>query len=152
MPAGFTKSLAERLDYSSQVTVKEAEDNDPILPGYVYIAPGNYHLEITGSGPQRVISLNQKPPVGSHRPAVDPTFESVVQYGSDVVSVILTGMGCDGSAGMKKIKEAGGYVIAESKESCVVYGMPKAVVDAGIADEVLPVEQVADAIVNAVRK
>ena len=152
MPAGFTKSLAERLDYSSQVTVKEAEDNDPILPGYVYIAPGNYHLEITGSGPQRVISLNQKPPVGSHRPAVDPTFESVVQYGSDVVSVILTGMGCDGSAGMKKIKEAGGYVIAESKESCVVYGMPKAVVDAGIVDEVLPVEQVADAIVNAVRK
>ena len=152
MPAGFTKSLAERLDYSSQVTVKEAEDNDPILPGYVYIAPGNYHLEITGSGPQRVISLNQKPPVGSHRPAVDPTFESVVQYGSDVVSVILTGMGCDGSAGMKKIKEAGGYVIAESKESCIVYGMPKAVVDAGIADEVLPVEQVADAIVNAVRK
>ena len=99
-----------------------------------------------------MISLNQKPPVGSHRPAVDPTFESVVQYGSDVVSVILTGMGCDGSAGMKKIKEAGGYVIAESKESCVVYGMPKAVVDAGIADEVLPVEQVADAIVNAVRK
>lgn len=152
MPAGFTKSLAERLDYMSQVAVKEAEDNEPILPGYVYIAPGDYHLEIKGSGVQRTISLNQSPPVGAHRPAVDVMFDSVVKYGSDVVSVILTGMGCDGTAGMKKIKQAGGYIIAESKETCVVYGMPKAVVDAGIADEILPVHQVADAIVNAVRK
>ena len=152
MPAGFTKSLADRLDYVSQVKVKEAEDGEPILPGYVYIAPGDYHLEITGSGSQRVISLNQSPPLASHRPAVDIMFDSVVKYGADVVSVILTGMGCDGAAGMKKIKQAGGYVIAEAEETCVVYGMPKAVVDAGIADEVLPVQQVADAIVNAVGK
>ena len=79
-------------------------------------------------------------------------FDSVVKYGADVVSVILTGMGCDGAAGMKKIKQAGGYIIAEAEETCVVYGMPKAVVDAGIADEILPVQQVADAIVNAVGK
>ncbi len=152
MPAGFTKSLADRLDYMSEIHVKEAEDNEPILPGYGYIAPCDYHLEITGSGSQRVISLNQKPPVGAHRPAVDVMFDSVVGYGTDVVSVILTGMGCDGTAGMKKIKQAGGYIIAEAQSTCVVYGMPKAVVDAGIADEVLPVHQVADAIVSAVRK
>ena len=79
-------------------------------------------------------------------------FDLVVKYGSDVVSVILTGMGCDGAAGMKKIKAAGGRVIAESEETTVVYGMPKAVVEAGIADEVLPVEQIADAIMEMVRK
>lgn len=152
MPAGFTKSLAERLNTMSQVNVKEAEDHDLIRPGWVYIAPGDYHMEITGSGGAREISLNQNPPLAAHRPAVDIMFDSVVQYGSDVVSVILTGMGCDGAAGMKKIKQAGGYVIAESKETTVVYGMPKAVVDAGIADEILPVQQVAEAIMNAVRK
>lgn len=152
MPAGFTKSLAERLNGLSKVTVKEAEDNDIIKPGHVYIAPGNYHMTVKSSGSDRVISLNQDPPLGSHRPAVDIMFDSVVQFGRDVVSVILTGMGCDGAAGMKKIKSAGGYVIAESSESCVVYGMPKAVVDSGIADEILPVQQVAGAIVKAVRK
>ncbi|MCR5175925.1 MAG: chemotaxis response regulator protein-glutamate methylesterase [Anaerovibrio sp.] len=152
MPAGFTKSLAERLDASSKVHVKEAEDKEPILPGYVYIAPGDYHLEIEGSSSQRVISLNQKPPLAAHRPAVDIMFDSAVQYGKDVVSVILTGMGCDGAAGMKKIKKAGGYIIAESSETTVVYGMPKAVADAGIADEILPVQCIADAIMNAVIK
>lgn len=152
MPAGFTKSLAERLDGMSKVKVKEAEDGEVIKPGCVYIAPGNYHMTVKGNGASREISLNQNPPLASHRPAVDVLFDSVVKYGRDVVSVILTGMGCDGAAGMKKIKGAGGYVIAESNETCVVYGMPKAVVDSGIADEILPVQQVAGAIVKAVRK
>ena len=151
MPAGFTKSLAERLNGMSQVTVKEAEDGEPILPGHVYIAPGGYHLTVTGNASKREISLNQDPPLASHRPAVDVMFDSVVKYGGDIVSVILTGMGCDGAAGMKKIKRAGGYVIAESDETCVVYGMPKSVVEAGIADEILPVGQVADAIMKRVR-
>lgn len=151
MPAGFTRSLAERLNGMSEVTVKEAEHGDPILPGHVYVAPGNYHLTVTGSSPNRSISLNQDPPLSSHRPAVDVMFDSVVKYGGDVVSVILTGMGSDGAEGMKKIKKAGGYVIAESEESCVVYGMPKSVVDAGIADEILPVGQVADAIMKKIR-
>ena len=151
MPAGFTKSLADRLNGMSQVTVKEAEHGEPILPGHVYIAPGGYHLTVTGNASNREISLNQDPPLASHRPAVDVMFDSVVKYGGDVVSVILTGMGCDGAAGMKKIKRAGGYVIAESDETCVVYGMPKSVVEAGIADEILPVGQVADAIMKRVR-
>ena len=109
-------------------------------------------MTIKGTGSGRAISLNQDPPLASHRPAVDVLFDSVVQYGREVVSVILTGMGCDGAAGTKKIKKAGGYIIAESGDTCVVYGMPKAVVDSGIADEVLPVQQVAGAIVEAVKK
>ena len=95
--------------------------------------------------------MNQNPPLASHRPAVDVMFDSVVKYGGDIVSVILTVMGSDGAEGMKKIKKAGGYVIAESDETCVVYGMPKSVVEAGIADEILPVGQVADAIMKRVR-
>ena len=151
MPAGFTKSLAERLDTISAVSVKEAEDHDIIKAGHVYIAPGNYHMTVRNSGGIPEISLNQEPPLGSHRPAVDILFNSLVPFGHDLVSVILTGMGCDGSAGMKKIKQAGGYIIAESEATAVVYGMPKAVVDMGIADEVVPVQQVASAIVNAVK-
>lgn len=151
MPPGFTKSLAERLNSMSQVTVKEAEQGDIILPGHVYIAPGGYHLTVRGNANKREISLNQDPPLASHRPAVDIMFDSVVKYGSEVISVILTGMGCDGAAGMKKIKKAGGYVIAEAEETCVVYGMPKSVVEAGIADEVLPIGQIADAIVKKIR-
>ena len=151
MPPGFTKSLAERLNSLSQVKVKEAEQGDPILPGHVYIAPGGYHLTVRGSAGRREISLNQDPPLASHRPAVDVMFDSVVKYGAGVVSVILTGMGCDGTAGMKKIKRAGGYIIAEAEETCVVYGMPKSVVEAGIADEVLPLGQIADAIMKKVR-
>ena len=151
MPPGFTKSLAERLNSLSKVSVKEAENGEPILPGHVYIAPGGYHLTVRGSAGKREISLNQDPPLASHRPAVDIMFDSVVKYGADVVSVILTGMGCDGAAGMKKIKKAGGCVIAEAEETCVVYGMPKSVVEAGIADDVLPVGQIAEAIMKRVR-
>ncbi len=152
MPAGFTKSLAERLDTISEISVKEAENHDIIEAGHVYIAPGNYHMTVQPNGTTKMIVLNQDPPLASHRPAVDILFESVVQFGQDVVSVILTGMGCDGSAGMKKIKKAGGYIIAEDESTSVVYGMPKAVVDLGLADEVLPVQNVAKAIVEAVKK
>ena len=152
MPAGFTKSLAERLNNISEIAVKEAENHDIIKPGQVYIAPGNYHMTIVNEGGIRRIQLDQTPPVGNHRPAVDVLFNSVVQFGRDVVSVILTGMGSDGSAGMKKIKAAGGYIIAEDESTAVVYGMPKVVVDMGIADEVLPLPNIANAIVNAVRR
>ena len=152
MPKGFTKAMSERLDTLSKVTVHEAAQGQILEKGHVYIAPGNYHMTIKGTGSGRAISLNQDPPLASHRPAVDTMFDSVVQYGGDIVSVILTGMGCDGAAGMKKIKRAGGYVIAESEETTVVYGMPKAVVEAGIADEVLPVGDIAEAIMKNVRK
>ena len=152
MPAGFTKALADRLDTISAVSVKEAENADIIEPGHVYIAPGNYHMRIALDGVRRKIVLSQDPPVGNHRPAVDVMFDSAAQFGSDIVSVIMTGMGCDGREGMKNIKKHGGYSIAQNEETSVVYGMPKAVVDAGLVDEVRPLDDIAGAIVVAVRK
>ena len=153
MPAGFTKSLAERLDSISEIAVKEAEHEEIIRAGQVYIAPGNYHLRVSGvAGGGKKIMISQEPPVGNHRPAVNVMFDSVAQFGDDLVSVIMTGMGSDGCEGMKKIKANGGYSIAQDEKSCVVYGMPKAVVDAGLADEVRPLNQIAEAIVDAVRR
>ena len=153
MPAGFTKSLAERLDSISAISVKEAENDEIIKPGQVYIAPGNYHMRVApAGGVTKKILLSQEPPVGNHRPAVNVLFDSVAQFKNDLVSVIMTGMGSDGCEGMKKIKAAGGYSIAQDESSCVVYGMPKAVVEAGLADEVRPLNQIAEAIVDAVAK
>lgn len=153
MPAGFTKSLADRLNSISEIAVKEAENDEIIRPGQVYIAPGNYHLRIVPAvGGERKIILSQEPPVGNHRPAVNVMFDSASQFGKDLVSVIMTGMGCDGCEGMKKIKATGGYSIAQDESSCVVYGMPKAVVDAGLADEIRPLNKIAEAIVEAVRR
>lgn len=149
MPAGFTKALSERLDAISAIAVKEAEDGETIKPGQVYIAPGNYHLRIR-NGTQ--IALGQDPPVGNHRPAVNVMFSSVASLGRKLVAVIMTGMGCDGCEGMKEIKDAGGYSIAQDEHTCVVYGMPKAVVDAGLADEIKPVQDIASAIVEAVKR
>lgn len=153
MPAGFTKSLAERLDSISAISVKEAENDEIIKPGQVYIAPGNYHMRVQPTpGAGKKIVLSQEPPVGNHRPAVNVLFDSVAQFGNDLVSVIMTGMGSDGCEGMKKIKANGGYSIAQDENSCVVYGMPKAVVDAGLADEIRPLNKIAEAIVEAVAK
>ncbi len=148
MPPGFTKSLAERLNEISQISVKEAENHDMIKAGHVYIAPGNFHMTVSGSG--REILLNQDPPIGTLRPAADVLFKSAAPMGKDIVSVILTGMGSDGAIGMTEIKKTGGYVIAESEETAIVYGMPKAVVELGLADEVKPLQNIAGAIVNAV--
>ncbi|MDY6269257.1 MAG: chemotaxis response regulator protein-glutamate methylesterase [Selenomonadaceae bacterium] len=152
MPPGFTKSLANRLDSLSKVSVKEAENGDIIEPGHVYIAPGNYHMRVTSEGSKRKIVLSQDPPVGNHRPAVNVLYDSVAPVGKKLVAVIMTGMGCDGTEGMKKIKAQGGYSIAQDESTSVVYGMPKSVVDAGLADEVRPVTDIARAIVAAVEK
>ena len=148
MPPGFTKSLADRLNEISQISVKEAENHDMIKAGQVYIAPGNYHMTVANGG--REIVLNQDPPIGTLRPAADVLFRSAAPLGRDIVSVILTGMGSDGALGMKEIKKTGGYVIAESEETAIVYGMPKAVVDLGLADEIKPLQDIAGAIVSAV--
>ena len=152
MPAGFTKSLANRLNAISAVSVKEAENDELIEPGHVYIAPGDYHLRIESDLSKRKIVLSQDPPVGSHRPAVNVMYDSAAQFGKDLVAVIMTGMGCDGCEGMKKIKAHGGYSIAQNEETSVIYGMPKAVVEAGLADEIQPVQDIALAIVEAVKK
>lgn len=149
MPAGFTHSLAERLNGISALEVREAASGDRIKPGKVFLAPGDFHMVVNGRGE---IVLNQDPPVASLRPSVDVMFKSVAEvYGAGVLAVVLTGMGSDGAQGVAAIKAAGGRVIAEHQSTCVVYGMPRAVVDGGYADVVVPLLRVAEAITRMLR-
>lgn len=153
MPPGFTKSLADRLNSLSSLKVKEAEQNDPITPGVVLLAPGDYHMIIERLGGKNVTRLNQQPPVGGHRPAVDPMMESAVHlYGAHTVGVLLTGMGRDGAKGLQMIRQRNGYTIAEDKSTAVVFGMPKAAIELGAVNTVLPISGVAAEIVKAVIK
>ncbi|MBF8983074.1 chemotaxis response regulator protein-glutamate methylesterase [Lutibacter sp. B2] len=144
MPAGFTKSLAERLNNLSQINVKEAENNEILLPGYAYIAPGGYHLKVNKDKNKYVINLTKENPVSGHRPSVDAMLDSLAKCTTDnVIAVIMTGMGSDGADGMKKIKMQKGYTIAQDEESCVVYGMPKSAVNLGCIDEITPLQEIA---------
>ena len=136
MPAGFTASFARRLDAHSDVNVVEAEDGMKIQKGTVYLAPGGLHMVIN----RNRIQLLDTPKVHSVRPAIDPMFESAIEtYGKNILAVILTGMGKDGAEGCVAVKNAGGHVIAQDEESCVVYGMPKSAVETGAVDEVLSI-------------
>lgn len=153
MPPVFTKSLAERLNSLSSVTVKEAEHNDIVRPGLVLIAPGDYHLLIARELGNIVVKLNQDPPVGGHRPAVDPMMESVAHiFGSKAIGVILTGMGNDGTKGIQAIKRQNGRTIAEDRSTAAVFGMPKAAIEMGVVDRVVPITNVADEILKALTK
>lgn len=153
MPPGFTKSLAERLDSLSSVTVKEAEHNDVIRSGHVFIAPGDYHMLIDREGGKNVIRLNQNPPIVGHRPAVDPLMESVARiYGSKAIGVILTGMGRDGAKGIEAIKRQNGHTIAEDQSTAVVYGMPKAAIEMGVVDKIVPITGVTAEILKVLSK
>lgn len=143
MPPCFTKSFAERLNKLCQITVKEAEDGERVLPGHAYIAPGARHLELARSGANYQVRLNDGPPVNRHRPSVDVLFRSVAQYaGRNAVGVILTGMGNDGAAGMLELHQAGAYTLAQNEASCVVFGMPREAIAMGGVDEVVDLHQV----------
>ncbi|AFS79529.1 chemotaxis response regulator protein-glutamate methylesterase CheB [Gottschalkia acidurici 9a] len=149
MPAGFTKSLAERLNKVSNLTVKEAVDGEPLKNNTIYIAPGDYHLGLQKVGTQVKLFLDSSQKINNVRPAADFTFEMAADiYGRNIVCAVLTGMGKDGAQGALKIKNMGGKVIAESKNTCVVYGMPKAVVDDGSADFILDNTEIADKIIS----
>ena len=149
MPAGFTRSLADRLNDLGPLRVREAEAGMSLTPGEVLIAPGGYHLVFDRRG---VASLNQEPAEMGVRPAVNVTMASIAQIPlGNPVAVILTGMGSDGARGAGLIRQAGGYVISEAESSCVVYGMPRAVFEAGHSDEVLPLDAIADGITRQVR-
>ena len=153
MPPGFTKSLADRLNSLCDLTVKEAADNDRLTPGTVYVAPGDFHLTIRKEGNSTYIKLNKEPAIGGLRPAVDPMMVSVADiYGAKTVGVILTGMGHDGAKGMQAIKRLHGLTIAEDQSTAVVFGMPKAAIEAGVVDNILPLSQVADGIVQCLKK
>jgi two-component system, chemotaxis family, protein-glutamate methylesterase/glutaminase len=149
MPPGFTKSLSDRLNSLCALNVKEAENNEPVLPGVVLIAPGDFHLTLERVHDKTLVKLNQDPPLGGHRPSVDPMMESVAKiYGNRSVGVILTGMGHDGSRGMKQIKLSQGFTIAEDQSTTVVFGMPKSAIELGIIDKVVPLPGIAAEIVK----
>jgi len=149
MPAGFTKSFANRLDSLCQISVKEAAGGERILPGHAYIAPGDKHLLLARSGANYVTELSDAPPVNRHKPSVDVLFDSAATYaGKNVIGVILTGMGKDGAAGMAQMKQAGAYNYAQNEESCVVYGMPKEAVAHGGVDEIAHLNDLPKLVLN----
>lgn len=152
MPAGFTKSLANRLDSLCQIHVKEAENGEILKPGVAYIAPGGFHTTVKKMGTTLAITTDETPPLRGHRPAVDVLFETVsLIQGYQKLAVILTGMGSDGTEGMKKLKQTGHTkVIAESEKTSVVYGMPKAAVATNLVDEIKDLHDIGEAIVHTV--
>ncbi|NDU85138.1 MAG: chemotaxis response regulator protein-glutamate methylesterase, partial [Ferrovum sp.] len=127
MPEAFTRSFAARLDGLCRMTVKEAEDQERVLPGHVYVAPGHSHVRVELSGARYSLRLGSDDPVNHHRPSVDALFQSAVAtVGRNAVVVMLTGMGRDGAQGMLQMRQVGAYTIAQDEATCVVYGMPRA--------------------------
>lgn len=153
MPMGFTKSMADRLNEISEISVKEAEEGDILKKGWVYIAPGGKHMEVvkTADGGHK-IHLNEEPAIGGLRPCANITYESLQTSGFDkIVCVVLTGMGADGTKGILSLREKRPvHVIAQNAQTCVVYGMPKAIADAGVVDEVVPLTEIAPTIIKNV--
>ncbi len=152
MPASFTGPFAERLNHLSAVSVKEAEDGEAISEGHVYIAPGGCHMGIAQDRlTKTTIKIVKDNGKYIYKPSVDFLMQSVVEFFSGhVLGVILTGLGNDGAKGMKEIKNKGGRTIAESEESCIVYGMPRAVINSGCADKIIPLTEIAGELINAV--
>ncbi len=144
MPEQFTKMFADRLNDKCRITVKEAVDGDSVLAGHALIAPGNYHMSLSRSGARYRVCLDQSPRVNRHRPSVDVLFRSVSKSaGKNAIGIILTGMGGDGAEGMREMKDAGAYNIAQDESSCVVFGMPKVAIEKGGVDEVCPLPKIA---------
>jgi two-component system chemotaxis response regulator CheB len=150
IPAFFSKAVADRLNALSPYEVREAVDDEPILPGQCLIAPGNYHLMVVaGHGGYRT-RLTQSPPVHHCRPAVDVLFRSAAEAaGKHTLGVLLTGMGSDGAQGMQFIRNAGGINLAEHEDSCVIYGMPRAAIQLGVVDKAVMLDRMPQAILDA---
>lgn len=148
MPPKFTKSMADRLNSLSKLHVKEAEHNEVVKKGVIYIAPGGFHMTLkNGNAGNIQINISENPDSTLHRPSVDVMLLSILEfYGKKALGVIMTGMGKDGLEGISKLKKLGGYCMAQEENSCVVYGMPKSIVDAGLADAVVPLENIAEKI------
>ncbi len=143
MPVGFTKAFAERLNGICAMEVREAVNGDSVINGRVLIAPGNAHMLIKRSGAQYYVEVKDGPPVNHHRPSVEVLFQSASQYvGANAIGVMLTGMGADGAQAMKKMHDAGAVTICQDEKSCIVFGMPRAAIEAGAADHVLPLDEI----------
>ena len=144
MPEKFTASFAKRLDDTCALKVKEAEDGDIVLPGTVYIAPGNHHMVISGNQSKSVIKVYQSELVNRHRPSVNVLFNSMAEHkGKNAIGIILTGMGDDGATGMLAMHEKGAYTIAQNEATSVVFGMPNKAIQAGGISKVLALHEIA---------
>jgi two-component system chemotaxis response regulator CheB len=153
MPPDYTNMMARRMNEECFMHVSEAVDGEIIRPGHIYIAPGGYHLDLQRIGENVVVKLNTDPLVNSCRPAVDYTLKRAIDlYGSRVLAVIMTGMGKDGLAGCECAKSHGATVYAQDAETSAVYGMPRVVAEAGLADRVLPLAKIAPAITRHVHR
>jgi two-component system, chemotaxis family, protein-glutamate methylesterase/glutaminase len=152
MPAGFTRSSADRLDSILPLHVREAEEGAVVVPGTVQVAPGGYHLTMQKSGGSCTVHRRSGPPVHHQRPAVDVLFRSVARsVAADAVGVLLTGMGADGARGLLEMREAGAHTVAEAESTCVVYGMPRVAAEMGAVVQILPLEQIGEAVLRAAR-
>jgi two-component system chemotaxis response regulator CheB len=155
MPAGFTNSLAARLRGASRLPVHEARNGDALFAGHVYVAPGGFHLRVGGPVGLPALFLDSGPTEWGVRPAADPLFKSAVPYfGAAIVGVIMTGMGCDGAAGLAAVRTAGGLALVQQRDTAVIPGMPDAALRTAGADRIVTLDDMADAIVecNAMRE
>jgi two-component system chemotaxis response regulator CheB len=151
IPRGFTRSLAERLDARSAIPVREASGGDLVEPGRVVIAPAGIHTRLRRRGGRVRIVLDEEPRDALHRPSADVLMASAAStFGPRAVGVVLTGMGADGTEGLRAIQEAGGHTLAESEETCVIYGMPKAAVVAGVVSRTVPLDRMAEEILATI--
>ena len=149
MSMPFVKSFANRLDSLCKISVKQADDNERILPGHAYIAPGDSHLLLRRSGANYMTELSQGEPVNRHRPSVDVLFRSAAKHaGKNAIGVIMTGMGKDGAEAMLEMHRAGAYNLAQNEATCVVFGMPKEAIAAGGVDEVVPIQEMTQRVLH----
>jgi two-component system chemotaxis response regulator CheB len=149
MPPGFTTSFAARLDSLCRISVKEASNGERILPGHAYIAPGGKQFRIDRSGSNYVAVVEDTEPVNRHKPSVEVLFKSAARVlGPNAYGIMLTGMGADGALAMKEMRDAGSYNICQDEASCVVFGMPRMAIQAGAANEVLPLKQITSALLE----
>ena len=152
MPEKFTQSFAERLDTICRISVKEARNNDSVIPGRALIAPGNRHMLLQRSGARYYVEIKDGPLVSRHRPSVDVLFRSSARYaGANAIGVIMTGMGDDGAQGMLEMKGTGAQTIAQDEASCVVFGMPAEAIKRGAVDAIAPLERIAGEVLRRCR-
>jgi two-component system chemotaxis response regulator CheB len=149
MPEHFTRAFANRLNTICAVEVREAQDDDPVVPGVALIAPGNFHMQLMRSGASYYVRVKDGPQVHHQRPAVDVLFQSVAQNaGRNAIGVLLTGMGADGAKGLLAMRESGGRTFAEDESTCVVFGMPREAIKLGAAERVIPLHDMAKTVIN----
>ncbi len=152
MPEGFTRSFAQRMNELCAMEVREAADGDAVRTGVILIAPGNRHMVLRRSGARYFVKIKGGPMVHHQRPSVDVLFHSVAEYaGVNAVGVLMTGMGADGAEGLLAMREAGARTIAQDERSCVVFGMPKAAIERGAAEQVVPLREIASRVISLVQ-